>query len=38
MKKKGRDWDKFMEWLVQDWIAPLGFLALVIWVVVKLSK
>lgn len=38
MKKKGRDWDKWFEWLVQDWLAPLALMALVVWVVVKLAQ
>ena len=37
-KKDDRDWDKWFEWLIEDWIAPLGILALVIWVVVKLAQ
>ena len=36
--KKKRDPEEFFEWLIEDWIAPLGILALVIWAVVKLSQ
>ena len=36
MKKKWDDDD--LQRLIEDWIAPLALLALIIWVVVKLSQ